>query len=107
MPMKRLFTLLGVGLGLSLLFNLIAGVAASDQWTVDAASAECQKQGWRDADLVMARSNISGGLLGKTVLVEFESKDRNQPKHLRVTRRKPLHLVGWRTVDYQDSADQP
>jgi hypothetical protein len=42
MPMKRLFTLLGVGLGLCLLINLIAGVAASNPWAVDAASAECQ-----------------------------------------------------------------
>ena len=107
MPMKRLFTLLGVGLGLCLLINLIAGVAASDQWAVDTASAECQKQGWQDADLVMARSNISGGLFGKTAVVELESKDRNEPKHIRVTLRKPLNLVGWRTVDYQESADQP
>jgi hypothetical protein len=103
--MKRLFSVLGVCLGLFLLINLIAGVAASDQWAMDAALTECQKQGWQGADLGMARSDISGGLFGKTAVVQFVSKDRN--RNVRVTLRKPINLISWQVVDYEENANPP
>src|SRR6266536_6053291 len=100
--MRRISIILAVCLGLLLLINLIAGIASPDQWAFDAALAKCEEKGWQNLDLVIAQSKVSGGLFGKTAVVEFESRDKNQPKKIRVTLRKPVNFVGWQVVDYQE-----
>ncbi|MBI1916207.1 MAG: hypothetical protein HYS12_15955 [Planctomycetes bacterium] len=104
--MRRTSIILAVCLGLLLLVNLIAGIASPDQWAVDAAKAKCAEQGWQNLDLACARSEVSGSLFGKTATIEFESRDKNQPKKIRVTLRKPVNFVGWQVVDYQEEGHQ-
>ncbi len=99
--MKRLSAVLISCLGLLLLVDLVAGNMASDTLAVDAASAVCKEKGWQPADLSMSRSEVSG-LLGKTAVVEFDSKNRDKPKHLQVTLRKWINMMSWQVVDYKE-----
>ena len=99
--MKRLSAILTSCLGLLLLVDLIAGNMASDTLAVDAASSVCKEKGWQPADLSLSRSEVSG-LLGKTAVVEFDSKNRDKPKHLQVTLRKWLNLMSWQVVEFKE-----
>lgn len=103
--MRRFAIILAVCLGLLLLVNVIAGIMSPDEWAIDAALAKCQEQGWQNLDLGSARSKVSGGLLGKTATIEFGSRDKNQPKTIRVRLRKPVNFLGWLVVDYQEIPD--
>jgi hypothetical protein len=49
----------------------------------------------------MSRSEVSG-LLGKTAVVEHDSKNRDKPKHLQVRLRKWINLMSWQVVDYKE-----
>jgi hypothetical protein len=98
---KRVSAVLSSCLGLLLLVDLIAGNMASDTLAVDVAWAVCKEKGWQPADLSMSRSEVSG-LLGKTAVVEFDSTNRNNPKHLQVTLRKWINLMSWQVVDYKE-----
>jgi hypothetical protein len=98
---KRVSAVLGSCLGLLLLVDLIAGNTASDTLAVDAAWTVCKEKGWQPVDLSLSRSEVSG-LLGKTAVVEFDSKNRNKPRHLQVTLRKWINLMSWQIVDYKE-----
>jgi hypothetical protein len=104
--MKRLLIVLAVCLGLLLLINLVVGVLSSDQWAFDTALAKCREHGWRDQDLVSASSKVSGGPFGRTATIEFQLRDKDQPKTIRVLLRKPVNFFAWQVVDYQEQGHQ-
>jgi len=50
----------------------------------------------------MSKSEVSGWLLGKTAKIELTTKDRNEPKTVRLTLHKAISLLGWHLVDYSE-----
>lgn len=52
--------------------------------------------------MALSKSEVSGWLLGHTAKIEMKTKDRNQPKTIRVTLRKPINLLEWHVVDYNE-----
>ena len=101
MGKQKLLWLLGAVVALFLVIDLIAGLVASDQWAVGAALAACRERGWQDGDLVLSRSELSTRLLGKTATIDFKENKGRPPKTVRVTLRKPINLLAWRVVDFQ------
>jgi hypothetical protein len=104
--MRQFATVLAICLVLLLLVNFLAGTLSPDQWAFDAAMAKCREQGWQKLDLAGVRSVVSRGLFGTTATIEIESRDKDQPKKIRVALRKPVNFVAWQVVDYQEEARQ-
>lgn len=94
---------LGVCLGLFLLINYGVGVFSPDQLALDAAFSACREKGWQDGDLGVTKSNVDAWPLGKTADIELSSKNRNDPKTIRMSLRKPLNMLGWQVVAYKET----
>ena len=105
---KLVLTLLGVCLGLFLVIEFIASVLSPDQFAVNAAQAVCREiNGWQDGDLAISKSEISGWILGKTATIELKTKGQNRPMTIHVILRKPINLLGWHVVDYNEEQQEP
>lgn len=99
----KLFSIiLGVCLGSFLVIEFLADVFSHDPLALNAALATCREKGWQDGDFSGRKSEVSGWLLGKTAKIELTTKDRNQPKTVRLTLRKAINPLGWHLVDYSE-----
>jgi hypothetical protein len=44
--------------------------------------------------------------LGKTAEIELTTTGKNQPKIIRVTLRKPINLLAWQVIAYNEVSHQ-
>ena len=88
-------------LGLFVVIDVIAG-NVGDTLGTDAATVICRERGWHDGELSLIKSNVSGWFLGKSTAVELTTTNRNPPKTIHITLRKPINLLDWRVVDYTE-----
>jgi len=101
---RRLISaILGVFLGLFFVADLVAGALSSDELALNAALATCREKGWREGALAVSKSEISGLVLGKTARIELKTKDAKHPKTIHVTLRKPINLLAWRVIEYNEA----
>ena len=73
---------------------------------VDAAMAKCVEQGWQKGDLAVLGVKTSGGILGSSGHVEFQSKNQNPAKTIRVELQKSLFSLNWKVVDYDEGGGE-
>ena len=99
---KHFLNLLGICLGLFLVIDLVAGALSQDRLAYDAAKICCREKGWQDSELALSKSSVSAWMLGQTATVELTTKDRGQPKTIRVRLRKPINLLGWQVLEYHE-----
>jgi hypothetical protein len=101
--MKRLLLVLPVGIVLLLLFNLASGTRSSDG-LLEAAYARCGEEGLSRQDLLFVEKSCSDGRFGfgGSGHVDFQVKNADPPKTLRVELRKRANLLGWRAVGCEE-----
>ena len=99
---KQFLNLFGICLGLFLVIDLVAGALSQDKLAYDTAKTYCREKGWQDSDLALSKSNVSGWLLGQTATVELTTKNRGQPKTIRVRLRRPINLLEWQVLEYHE-----
>ncbi len=96
---KRAGVVVAATLGLFVEINVIIS-----DWddTFGTALVACHTRGWRNGELALSRSNISQWVVGQSAVFEFTTTNRTPAKTIRVILRKPINLMDWRVVDYEE-----
>ncbi len=102
---KRLLRIIAAIVILFLTIDLTAGIVSPDLCAFDSAAAICRQNGWQLSDFSSTESNISGGLVGKIVTLEFIPRDQTRCKRIRIILQRPLNLLPWKLMEYTEEHD--
>lgn len=97
---RIILTACGGCVALLLVIALVFDLAAPNP--VDAAKARTVAEGWHEQDLAPPRFQTSGGLFGRTGQVEFQVKDSNPAKAIRVNLRRRMYSWNWQVTAYNE-----
>ena len=85
-----------------LLLDGAVGLLGRDNMGVYTAMEQYRVHGWKDSDLMLSNSTVTGMPFWTSAVLEFKTNQPANLKTVRVHLRKHINLLGWYVVEYKE-----